>query len=105
MFVCRFQAEAWLKEQAQALGWSKATKLEGRQTRQGLVAVALEGNNAILVELNCETDFVARNNTFKTMAETAARACLAFAVNQLKKNEQITKVIVFICCTTQIHLF
>lgn len=30
------KAENWLKEQAQAMGWSKATKLEGRATKQGI---------------------------------------------------------------------
>lgn len=36
------KAESWLKEQAQAMGWSKATKLEGRATKQG------KGNEGII---------------------------------------------------------
>jgi hypothetical protein len=48
-FIC-FQAEAWLKEQAQAMGWSKATKLEGRSTTQGLVGVLVNNNIGTMVE-------------------------------------------------------
>ncbi|XP_018329208.1 elongation factor Ts, mitochondrial [Agrilus planipennis] len=73
------KAESWLHEQAQALGWSKATKLEGRKTNQGLVAATVQNQNAVLVEINCETDFVARNTNFQEMAEAAARACIEFS--------------------------
>lgn len=73
------KAEKWLQEQAQSLGWSKATKLEGRQTKQGLIGVCTSHGHAVLAEVNCETDFVARNDTFKQMVGIAARACLSFA--------------------------
>ncbi|KAK7872313.1 hypothetical protein R5R35_002765 [Gryllus longicercus] len=69
-------AEKWLQDQAQQLGWSKATKLEGRITAQGLVAVGMEKNNAVIVEVNCETDFVARNKNFSSLVELAATTCL-----------------------------
>ena len=48
-----FQAESWLKEQAQAQGWAKATRLEGRPTKQGLVAVLVDsaGRNGSMVEV------------------------------------------------------
>lgn len=80
-----------MKEQAQALGWSKATKLEGRQTTQGLIAVLVHKNDATLVELNCETDFVARNEMFKTMAGMAAKTCLNYAEN-INDKQSISKV-------------
>jgi elongation factor Ts len=51
----------FLQEQAQAQGWSKAQKLEGRNTTQGLIGMYLEGNAGAMIELNCETDFVAKN--------------------------------------------
>ncbi|PNF31635.1 Elongation factor Ts, mitochondrial [Cryptotermes secundus] len=76
------KAEKWLHEQAQALGWAKATKLEGRPTAQGLVGVAVNQNIATIVEVNCETDFVARNKTFQTLVDSVASACLRFAVKQ-----------------------
>lgn len=75
------KAEKWLADQAQALGWSKAAKLEGRATVQGLVGIALENNSAAVVEVNCETDFVARNKTFKNIVDLVANTCL-FHVKQ-----------------------
>lgn len=75
------QAEEWLRQQAQALGWSKATKLEGRQTTQGLVGVAVNNNQGILVEVNCETDFVARNAEFENIVKEAAETCLSYLKN------------------------
>lgn len=78
------QAELWLKEQAQVLGWAKATKLEGRHTSQGLVAVAVNGYNGALVEVNCETDFVARNTEFIKIVQEAAQSCLNYTKQQVQ---------------------
>jgi len=63
------KAKQWLEEQAQAQGWSKANKLEGRNTKQGLIGACLSSDErtATLVELNSETDFVARNNQFHSL--------------------------------------
>ncbi|XP_015277691.1 PREDICTED: elongation factor Ts, mitochondrial-like, partial [Gekko japonicus] len=44
------EAEAWLHEQAQKEGWSKASKLEGRKTKEGLIGLLKEGNSAVMVE-------------------------------------------------------
>lgn len=76
------QAEKWLQEQAQQLGWSKASKLEGRITAQGLVAVGIQRNNAVIVEVNCETDFVARNKNFASLLELTANSCLQYTSTQ-----------------------
>lgn len=73
------------------MGWSKATKLEGRQTSQGLIAVSVKGNTGVMVELNCETDFVARNKNFQEMAEKAANACFLF-VTKSRSQSPLTKV-------------
>jgi len=70
------QAEAWLKSQAQAHGWAKAQKLEGRNTTQGLLGVQLAGDRAAMVELKCETDFVARNGKFLSLLQIVASTCL-----------------------------
>lgn len=85
------QAEAWLKEQAQALGWSKATKLEGRSTTQGLVGVLVNENIGAMVEVNCETDFVARNENFKKFVEKALAACSQYIADVPSVEQQITK--------------
>jgi len=70
------EAEVWLKGQAQAQGWAKAQKLQGRNTSQGLIGLTIQGNKAAVVELNCETDFVARNQKFKSILENVANTCL-----------------------------
>uniref|UniRef100_D3Z4M7 Ts translation elongation factor, mitochondrial n=1 Tax=Mus musculus TaxID=10090 RepID=D3Z4M7_MOUSE len=45
------QAEDWLHKQAQKEGWSKAAKLHGRKTKEGLIGLLQEGNTAVLVEV------------------------------------------------------
>lgn len=90
------EAEKWLKEQAQAMGWSKANKLEGRATAQGLIGILIEKNIGALVEVNCETDFVARNNEFQAFVEKAANSCIKY-ISGVDSTNQLTKVI--------IHLF
>ncbi|KAJ6646891.1 Elongation factor Ts, mitochondrial [Pseudolycoriella hygida] len=85
------KAEQWLKEQAQALGWSKATKLEGRITQQGLVGVIVQRNIGAMVEVNCETDFVARNKMFQQFVESVSVACLHHFRN-IPVNNTLTKL-------------
>ncbi|XP_039430365.1 elongation factor Ts, mitochondrial [Culex pipiens pallens] len=84
------KAEQWLKEQAQTLGWSKATKLEGRNTSQGLVGVLVRDNIGAMVEVNCETDFVARNQSFQSFVQAASAACVRY-VAQLETDANLTK--------------
>lgn len=86
------KAETWLNEQAQAMGWAKATKLAGRSVNQGLVAVKFDKNHGALVELNCETDFVAKNEKFHKMIEDAAAACYKFAYTHMQARGPITKM-------------
>lgn len=80
-----------MKEQAQALGWSKATKLEGRSTSQGLVGVLVQKNLATIIEVNCETDFVARNENFQKFVEKASQACSQY-ISTVDNTEKITKI-------------
>jgi elongation factor Ts len=54
-------AKDWLREK----GIAGAAKRAGREADQGAVEVLVEGNVAALVELNCETDFVAKGDVFK----------------------------------------
>ncbi|XP_030761156.1 elongation factor Ts, mitochondrial [Sitophilus oryzae] len=86
------KAESWLKEQAQTLGWSKATKLGGRQTSQGLIGVYVDNNDGVLVEVNCETDFVARNQEFEDMVREATEACMKYAKSSPKSPNAVTKI-------------
>jgi elongation factor Ts len=64
------KAETWLMEH----GISKAAKKEGRETSQGLVESYVHGGGKIgvLVEINCETDFVARTDDFKKLTHEVA---------------------------------
>jgi elongation factor Ts len=63
----------WLRTK----GLAKAAKKSGRTTAEGLVAVATEGGVAVAVEVNSETDFVARNADFQAMVGRIAEAALA----------------------------
>ncbi len=62
----------WLR----AKGLAKAAKKAGRVAAEGLVAVATEGGRAVVVEVNSETDFVARNPQFQGLVSGVARAAL-----------------------------
>jgi elongation factor Ts len=63
----------WLRTK----GLAKAAKKSGRTAAEGLVAVAAEGGTAVAVEVNSETDFVAKNAEFQEMVSGIARAALA----------------------------
>jgi elongation factor Ts len=69
-------ALAWLEKDLVALGAKKAAKLADRTANEGVVALARVGAGpgvrAALVELNCETDFVARNELFGQLADDVA---------------------------------
>ncbi|XP_043939400.1 elongation factor Ts, mitochondrial isoform X2 [Protopterus annectens] len=81
------EAEAWLQEQAQKEGWAKASKLQSRKAKQGLIGVHHDGNSAVMVEVNCETDFVARNATFQELVKQTA---LAAMVHHKEKRENLS---------------
>ncbi len=65
----------WLRKK----GLAAAAKKSGRVAAEGLVAVATEGSVGALAELNSETDFVARNETFQNFARKAAEIALTGA--------------------------
>ncbi|CUA82847.1 translation elongation factor Ts [Gulbenkiania indica] len=53
---------------------AKASKLAGRTAAEGVIATFVEGKVGALVEVNCETDFVAKDETFLAFAKAAAEA-------------------------------
>jgi len=85
-------AEEWLYEQAENEGWAKATKLQGRSTSQGLVGVLAEENYAALVQVRCETDFVARNELFQELVATTAKATINFRRNVIEQNMKVNSL-------------
>ena len=62
----------WLR----AKGLAAAAKKAGRTAAEGLVGVAVEGNRGALVEVNSETDFVAKNEIFQDFVRNIARLAL-----------------------------
>ena len=52
---------------------NKAGKAASRVTAEGIVAVCIDGNRGALIELNCETDFVAKNDDFLAFGNALAR--------------------------------
>ncbi len=62
----------WLRKK----GLSKAAKKSGRVAAEGLVAVAVSGRKGVLVEVNSETDFVARNGDFQKLVRSIAGVAL-----------------------------
>ncbi len=62
----------WLRKK----GLSKAAKKAGRVAAEGLIGVASGGNAGALVEVNAETDFVAKNDQFKQFVKRAAELAL-----------------------------
>ncbi|MDQ4060591.1 MAG: translation elongation factor Ts, partial [Pseudomonadota bacterium] len=62
----------WLRKK----GLAKAAKKAGRVAAEGLVAVEASGRTGAMVEVNSETDFVARNDQFQAFARDAARLAL-----------------------------
>jgi elongation factor Ts len=60
-------------------GLAKAGKREGRATSEGVISVALNGSSGGMIDLGCETDFVARTDDFIALADSLAVAVLADA--------------------------
>ena len=66
------KAVDWLRKK----GLASAAKKASRIAAEGLVAVAVEGNKGAVVEVNSETDFVAKNEIFQEYVEDAAKVAL-----------------------------
>jgi elongation factor Ts len=71
-------------------GLAAASKKAGRITAEGTVQAHVSGNTGVLVEVNCETDFVGRNDNFRKFAEEVAKVIAgsnAGSVEQLLNEE------------------
>lgn len=75
-------AVKWLKEAAAKEGWAKAAKLGTRVTSNGLVSFVTDSSSAAVVELSCETDFVARSGAFKDLLANISNSALSKAKSQ-----------------------
>lgn len=71
---------------------SGAAKMEKKQSRiaaEGIARVAVNGNVAVVAEVNSETDFVAKNETFQAFVQTVADSALASGLNGGANGEDI----------------
>ncbi|MFM7630667.1 MAG: translation elongation factor Ts [Alphaproteobacteria bacterium] len=66
------EAQQWLRKK----GLAAAAKKSSRAAADGLVAVAVDGPRGVVLEVNAETDFVARNESFQAFVKTLAQLAL-----------------------------
>jgi len=76
------EATTWLREK----GISKAAKKADRIAAEGLADVKIDGNVAVVVEVNSETDFVAKNDEFKSLVNSILNAIVK---NNVSTNEEV----------------
>ena len=79
-------AITWLREK----GISKAAKKASRIAAEGLALTKVDGNKAVIVEVNSETDFVAKNEEFKGLVEAIAKTVLASDVTSVEEANKLT---------------
>ncbi|MCH4014922.1 MAG: translation elongation factor Ts [Solobacterium sp.] len=66
------KAVDWLREK----GIAKAAKKEGRIAAEGLARILVDGNKAVIAEVNSETDFVAKNDKFLALIDKTLKALI-----------------------------
>ncbi len=80
-------AEEWLRAKMKG---KMDTRTE-RTTGEGRVAIVIEGSNAAIIEVQCETDFTARNDDFNKMVKDVAAMALKAPVGPITADSAITK--------------
>jgi elongation factor Ts len=71
----------WLRKK----GLSKAAKKSGRVAAEGLVAAFVQDNAGVVIEVNSETDFVARNDDFQKLVRNIGQVALASGASDAEK--------------------
>jgi len=79
-------AITWLREK----GISKAAKKASRIAAEGLAVAKVDGNKAVVVEVNSETDFVAKNEEFKNLVNIIADTVLNSDVKTVEEANKLT---------------
>ena len=77
----------WLREK----GITKAQAKASRIAAEGLAHVVVEGNKAIIVEVNCETDFVSKGEKFHELVDNVARVTLEHDACCIDKARELTQ--------------
>ena len=80
------EAITWLREK----GISKAAKKSSRIAAEGLALAKVKGNKAIILELNSETDFVAKNEEFKNLINIIADTVLDSDATTVEEASKLT---------------
>ena len=80
------EASTWLREK----GIAKAAKKESRIAAEGLVSILTKGNKAVIVEVNSETDFVAKNDEFKDLINTILNLLIESNVSSVEEALALT---------------
>ena len=78
----------WLRTK----GLATAAKKSGRTAAEGLVAVKVSDNTGVVIEVNSETDFVAKNKDFQSMVDSFATAALQVSDVEALKSSSIDGV-------------
>ena len=76
----------WLREK----GISKAAKKADRIAAEGIAAILIQGNKAVVVEVNSETDFVAKNDEFKELVDTILKTIINSDVTTVEEALKLT---------------
>ena len=79
------KASEWLREK----GISKAAKKADRIAAEGLVNILINGNKAVILEVNSETDFVAKNAEFKDLINTIANLLVNSSVKTVDEAKKL----------------
>ena len=79
------KAVDWLREK----GIAKAAKKSDRIAAEGLSQIFVSGNKAVVLEVNCETDFVAKNDEFKSLVNKIGEAILN---SNVKTNDEVLEI-------------
>ena len=96
MLDCKKALEATNGDMEQAIDWlrekgiSKAAKKESRVAAEGLTEAKVDGNVAVLLEVNCETDFVAQNDDFKALVSNIMNTLLHHDIKTMDEANDLT---------------
>lgn len=80
------EAVNWLREK----GIAKSAKKESRIAAEGLANIYVDGNKAVILEVNSETDFVSKNEEFRAMIDTIGGALLKSNVETVEEAKELT---------------
>ena len=86
-------AQDWLRKK----GLSKAAKKSGRVAAEGLIGALTKGNKGVVVEVNSETDFVARNGQFQGLVKMIAQVAFDTAAVHHRNSRQLNEMVAGTC--------